>query len=410
MTNQRSLPASMIACAFSLSAAVCSAQGAAPATPATPPAAPVSCARDPDVASVKRILESSDGKEAKAQKVAVAAENSIVNGWSTISRPDDVSGVITEIAGLQLTKFGSPIPKDKLDENAKALSQAVGKALNAVCGMANQDLAKLKAAAFKAAGLDVKQETKALADSTPVKIKSSGDAYGPGDRLRFYTETDGFRLVKDSVPTTPAIAPCGSKFRVTQVDDAGENVLGYFYEIPKVGEKKSVGNKIARWFSSDECPEYEGIVNPVEQSKDYQISTDRLASAPAYTSGFEFGVLVAPYKFHFSDDSTTPSATVGGYFGFRFGNPAVSVSPVFSVGLGAVTETDPEAQEGQTEPPKPGTLACLSAAGGVLFKIRKAGGFTVGLLLGSDWTGDKDRYRYDGKLWAAISVGLAITE
>ncbi len=406
MPDHRSLTARMIACVFTLSAALCSAQGAAPAVPAVP--AP--CARDPDVASMKRILESSDGKEAKAQKVAVAAENSIVSGWSTISRPDDVSGVVTEIAHLELARFGSPIPKDKLDENAKALSQAIGKALNAVCGMADQDVAKVKASAFKAAGLDVEEEAKAVADTTPIKIKASGDAYGPGDRLRFYTQTDGFRLVKDSVPTAPAIAPCGSKFRVTQVDDAGENVLGYFYEIPKDGQTVSVGSKIAGWFRRDECPEYKAVVDSVEKSKDYQISAERLARAPAYTSGFEFGVLVAPYKFHFSDDSTTPSATVGGYFGFRFGNPAVSVSPVFSVGLGAVTETDPEVQEGQTEPPQAGTLACLSAAGGVLFKIRKAGGFTVGLLLGADWTGNEDRYRHDGKLWAAISVGLAITE
>jgi len=405
----------MIACIFSLSAGLCSAQGAATADSAVPaapvaPATPAPCARNPDVASVKRILQSSDEREAKAQKLAVAAENSIVKGWSTISRPDDVSGVVTEIAEIQLTRFGSPIPKDKLDENAKILSDAIGNALNAICGMADQDLAKLKAAAFTAAALNVEEEVKAVADSTPVKIKSSGDAYGPGDRLRFYTETDGFRLVKESVPTTLAVAPCGSKFRITQVDDAGENVLGYFYEVPKIGQTVSVGNKIARWFRRDECSEYKAIANAVEKSKDYQISAERLARTPAYTSGFEFGVLVAPYKFHFSDDSTTPSATVGGYFGFRYGNPAVSVSPVFSVGLGAVTETDPEIPEGGTEPAKPGTLACLSAAAGVLFKIRKAGGFTVGLLLGSDWTGDKDRYRYDGRLWAAISVGLPITE
>jgi len=153
------------------------------------------------------------------------------------------------------------------------------------------------------------------------------------------------------------------------------------------------------------------ISNRVEVGKDYQISTERLMRAPANVNGWQFGVLVAPYKFHFSDDSTTPAATVGGYFGFQFGSPAVNVTPVFSVGLGAVDETTPPVPAGEGEEEKPtGTLACLSAAGGVMFTIRKAGGFNVGLLLGSDWTGQKDRYRYDGKLWAAVTVGMALTK
>ena len=376
-------------------------------------AASVACARPLDAALVKDIIKSTDPIESKVQQVVMIAKASAVNGWASIPRSGDIQRVVAETVNLTLAQLPSPVPAAELETTASAVATGTGDALNAACALPAANMAALKAAAFAAAGLPVAAAAATAVDEgsgEPVDIKTSGDAYGVGDRLRFYTETDGFSLVQGSQATTPAIAPCGAKFRVTNVDQAGENILGYFYSLPEE-------NLIKGGFKRERVGSFRGRLCPpeslagvrVRQGKDYQIAVDRLARAPAYVSGYQFGVLVAPYKFHFSDDSTTPSATIGGYFGFQFGSPSVTVTPVFSVGLGAVTETDPpEAVEGeeQTE----GTLATLSAATGVLFTIRKAGGFTVGLLFGSDWTGQKERYRYDGKLWAAISLGMAITK
>lgn len=247
----------------------------------------------------------------------------------------------------------------------------------------------------------------AWADDPPPEtpeIRSSGEALGTGDRLKFYTQTDGFWLIENNEATTQAVAPCGAKFRIRDTDKSGETIYGYFYDVPSGAAAVRVGT-----FGRKCLPGV--LANSVTANRDYQISTDRLMRAPANVNGWQFGVLVAPYKFHFSDDSTTPAATIGGYFGFQLGNPSVNVVPVLSVGLGAVDETTPPEPAGEGDEEKAtGTLACLSAAGGVMFQIRKAGGFTVGVLLGGDWTGQKDRYRYDGKLWAAVTVGMALTK
>jgi hypothetical protein len=390
-----------VSCSLLISGAGCYAQTTPPPVVAAAPIAP--CARDPDIGSLKGVIKSGDSSEVKIAEVLIAAQSSVTNGWNSISRKDDLGMVIKSITASYLARFDTPIPDKDLEADAAKLSTALGKALVAVCGMQDADTATIKATAFAAADMNVKTEEAKTVAATPIEINSSGYGFGEGDRLRFYTTTDGFQMVRNGEPTAAAIAPCGSKFRITALDKSGENALGYFYFVPT--DKHPAKPRIAR----THCAKLEyPIPTSVDTETLYQVSIDRLSRAPAFMSGFQFGVLVAPYKFHFSDDSTTPSATLGGYLGFRLGNPAVDWTPVVTVGLGAVTETVEPAGEGDKKPA--GTLASISAAAGALLRIRKAGGFTVGILVGGDWTGQKARYRYDGKLWAAISFGVALSE
>jgi hypothetical protein len=357
------------------------------------------CATSANEDAVHDVLKSQKTNEAKAEALVLLAKTGVTAGWQSLTRKGDFEEILKKI-GERLLKTDDPekaLTTEELGAQAKAVSQSLAQALNALCANTAADASTLEAAATTAAGIPA-PAAPVTEKPAPVKINSSGDSYGAGDRLKFYTATDGFTLRSNG---TPAEAPCGAQFRVTGVDTAGEAIIGYFSFVPKAGNSTRIA-------LVDKCVA-QTSGKTVAAYQDYSISAERLAQAPAYASGYKFGVLVAPYKFHFRDNATTPSATLGGYFGYEFGNPGISWGPVLSVGLGAVTETEMVAVEGEEQEP-PATLTSLSAAAGVLFRIRKAGGFTVGILLGSDWTGKEDRYRYDGDLWAAISLGLAVTE
>ena len=75
----------------------------------------------------------------------------------------------------------------------------------------------------------------------------------------------------------------------------------------------------------------------VSLHKAYSINEENLMQYPVMSYGSEYGVLVAPYKFHLSDNSLTGEATVGGIAGYRFQMAGVAVAPVVSAGVGVVS-------------------------------------------------------------------------
>jgi hypothetical protein len=212
---------------------------------------------------------------------------------------------------------------------------------------------------------------------------------GVGDRRTLRVNTPGFAM-KDTDSIDQYYAPVDSIFRIDTPEKNGQ---------------------VAVHFTTAEArdPNYECQFKikpkPVMENIEYTVNAATLSTYPSTGWGADYGLLVVPYKFHFTDHAQTGAATVGGYLGWKIDKPGIGISGVVSAGVGVVPVTTQQNGVSTTN-----NAASFTAAAGLIFTLTKAGMFQAGVLIGADWAGKESQYKYEGKPWIAISFGTNLTK
>lgn len=226
---------------------------------------------------------------------------------------------------------------------------------------------------------------------TSDQIASSGTALGKGDRVILDTYLSGIK--NPDVPDNEYYASPDSKIWVSEIDSSGKAHIRF---------KENWSNKeVGTGKKNDEYDAINkgGLVKP---GIEYTIETVKLQHAPVSIQGVDYGVLVVPYKFHFTDQTLTGEATLGGYAGYRYSWPGFALTvPLISAGVGVVNVTT----TGETK-----SSPSFSLATGTIITLTKNGLFQIGLLGGLDWAGKGNNYKYEGRPWVAVSFGTNITK
>lgn len=116
---------------------------------------------------------------------------------------------------------------------------------------------------------------------------------------------------------------------------------------------------------------------------------------------FVTGVLSVPFKWHLSDKSVTVGSTLGGYVGYQTKTwRDLTVTPIVGGGLAMVSQDLPGV-------PSTSTRTGVSFAFGLIGTVgaTNATGVQWGVLVGDDWIGARQGYRYEGKPWLAVEIG-----
>jgi len=153
----------------------------------------------------------------------------------------------------------------------------------------------------------------------------------------------------------------------------------------------------------EDCGGEEGVT----LNKKYYVNSDALNTYAITRAGLTYGALTIPYKWHGSDHSFDAAPTVGAFVGFYLGRPGADAALVISAGLGSVSV--PTMKNGQAAND---LKASLSLALGPVITLTRGQRFQLGILLGTDWvtSAAKADYKYNGKLWAALSLGVDLTK
>ncbi|QUJ69844.1 hypothetical protein KDD30_16860 (plasmid) [Photobacterium sp. GJ3] len=114
--------------------------------------------------------------------------------------------------------------------------------------------------------------------------------------------------------------------------------------------------------------------------------------------GWQYGGLIAPYKYYTSNDDLTGAATIAPYFGWRLNFPSLNFSftPVLFAGPTMINATKSDGSSTN--------LFGLSSGAGVLMTLHQE--FNMGFLLGYDVTSDEEEFENNGRPWISISFGL----
>lgn len=223
------------------------------------------------------------------------------------------------------------------------------------------------------------------------EIASSGTKIGAGDRVIFKTYMAGFT---DPATNKSYYAPPEATAWIDRIEGSKAYVVfttNWTDDRIGTGKTKKDYDKIAP----------DGLV---QVETEYVIDASKLESGPLAYRGWDYGVLVAPYKYHPQDRTLTGEATLGGYAGYRYSWPGVSITvPVLSAGVGVVNVL----KDGTTTDTK--SAPSFSISGGAIISLTKTGLFQIGILFGADWAGKGNHYRYEGQPWIAVSFGTNIT-
>jgi len=253
------------------------------------------------------------------------------------------------------------------------------------CAIANAQEQKVKEAESQKPV--TKAELKAILDGYP---NSSGSF--EGDELKIRSNVNGFKTLDD--PQVIKCAPISSKLMVS--DDVGGNLYVYFKEIPKAGAELNVAEK-------------EGLAeckNSVNLHTLYQIEKANLTHYGTKRTGFAFGALVVPFKFHLGVNEFSSSPTVAPYLGYSWGllqNRGLKFTTFLSAGMAFVPIVAKDSNTSRTTP-------AFSSAVGVILTSDKNQNFNAGFLLGHDFLGKSER-NFDpkvGKSWVSFYVGYNI--
>lgn len=130
-----------------------------------------------------------------------------------------------------------------------------------------------------------------------------------------------------------------------------------------------------------------------------------------YRSGFAYGTLLVPYKYHFKGDrSFGEGASLGGYFGWRGSTNGVGFVrdgiELQGIGfLGATTKSVKQTKDGKEQSLN---LTGVSFGVGILGEIKDS--FQIGFIVGQDKFNKGSPYENNGKFWAALSLGYTISK
>ena len=228
--------------------------------------------------------------------------------------------------------------------------------------------------------------------STTDQIASSGSLIGKSDRLILETYMSGLTRAgsDDEYYASPE-----SILLVTRIDSG----------IAYVRFKENwTDNKIGTG-KTDRIYAHKCKGGLVKTGVEYAVKATELQNTAALNQGVDYGLLVLPYKYHFTDQSLTGEATLGGYAGYKFSWPGIAISfPVVSAGVGVVNTTQ------QSGVSTSGTAPSFTFAGGLIINLTKTGLFQIGIIAGADWAGKNSQYKYEGQPWVAVSFGTNFTK
>ena len=275
------------------------------------------------------------------------------------------------------------------------------------------------AAGMLFATLSIAQTTEPPPDKV---IPSSGGDF-TGDKLILRTTVKEFTSLDkkgtENGSTTKLVAPKGTKLRVTRdlkVDDqSNNNLYVQVLEQPcpaiakvvvdranedgllgKMGFKKHPG-----------CPAGDNI-ELVSEGEAYKVDRNVLQDHGYYRSGWTYGALLVPYKYHFHDKSFDSATTIGPYLGYHQGWIGIDATLVGSIGLATLPATKTENGTSSTT-----SLQGFSVAFGLITSVSKNNNpLQVGILFGKDWAGSNSAVPYDheGEWWVAAQIGYAFTQ
>jgi hypothetical protein len=246
------------------------------------------------------------------------------------------------------------------------------------------------------------------ADKTP----TSGDDFH-NDLL--VLQSNAYDLVRLKDQTANWLALRGTVLRVTQdLQDVKKNreLLVSVVSTPWVVEKNEKdGTFTAR---NDrvhigvggliDCPTDQSEIRKLVQLDEvYKISKSALDQYGFSRSGWVYGALLVPYKYHFHDKSFASATTIGPYLGYSMGGLGLKTAFVTSVGLSSLAVANPNGS-GDTS-----TIQGFSIAIGLIGDVNKNNNpMTFGVLVGKDWAGSNSSvpYKHEGKAWAAVHIGF----
>lgn len=141
--------------------------------------------------------------------------------------------------------------------------------------------------------------------------------------------------------------------------------------------------------------------------KDVRAST--FIESGAIRTGWTYGVLALPYKYHLDDKSFSSGVSVGPYIGRRIDAWGAGYTVAATMAIGTVTGTSTDTAGNTTSP----TLAAFTFAGGVMFDVSKGSKpFKAGLFVGRDVVGRDSgvMYPHNRKTWIAVQLGYDFTD
>jgi hypothetical protein len=239
--------------------------------------------------------------------------------------------------------------------------------------------------------------TESFTVTTGGTVIANSQGLGQGDRMTLQTFVPGF-VAKVNPTNNTAVAPPHAYLEVTSNAVNGK-VAVQFIKVGAQADLKAYQAKLHAFFGEDAQFVTTDIV--------YEVSVNDLESGyPVTTKGIAFGVLLVPYKFHFTDHSLSGASTIGGYAGWHLGFTALDVSAIAAAGVGVVNVTSTAAGGAQTT----SNAASFTGAAGVITTFKKNSTFQLGIVVGADWTGKGTNYSYEGKPWFALSFGVNLTK
>lgn len=232
-----------------------------------------------------------------------------------------------------------------------------------------------------------------------------------GDRLVLSSNAYGFVSLRDET-IQDRIAMRGTILRVTQDDQ--QTLLVSVEAAPCVVESVE-GRSIARRDKTHygvgayvDCPaEASDIERLVKVGEVYRVTKEQLGRYGYSRSGWVYGALLVPYKYHFDDKSFSSAATIGPYLGYSLSGMGIKSALIVSLGLSSL----PVAREngsGDTS-----TLQGFSLAIGLTGDVSKSSNpMRFGVLLGRDWAGSNSAvpYEHEGETWIAAQIGFNFAE
>lgn len=251
------------------------------------------------------------------------------------------------------------------------------------------------------------------AKNTPSMVSSNVDF--TGDRL--VLKSNIYKLTRLHDDSANWIALRGTIFRVTQDQTLASgtgDLLVMVDSVPCIVEQLD-GKVSARRDRTHigvggliNCPTDEKMIQQMVQVGEvYKIPKDMLVQYGYFRSGWVYGALLVPYKYHFDDKSFSSATTIGPYLGYRMGGLGVETAFIGSFGLSSLSVANPSGS-GDTS-----TIQGFSAAIGLIGGVRKnSNPMRFGVMLGKDWAGSNSavRYKHEGKAWVAVQIGFSFSE
>ena len=265
---------------------------------------------------------------------------------------------------------------------------------------AAQDADKAAADALKEMK-DVAQEAK----DAIRKIASSGEDF-KGDRLTLRTTMRNFVRMDDTAKVAK-IAVAGTKLRV--LDEKNGDLTVEVESIPCATPKdvnKDAANRFFAFGAAGEvdCAEFK-VKDLVTPGEAYLVQKSAVLDHGYRRSGWVYGALLVPYKYHRHDKSFSSAATIGPYLGYRLDGLGFDSALVGSIGIASLSVQN---NNGGTT-----TLQGYTAAIGIIASVSKnKNPLQIGLLLGRDWAGSNSAvpYAHEGKTWLAVQIGFSFSE